>query len=167
MFSRFITCFKNDIKNDSPVVVVVVKEEVPMVINDTRDIIPTWKNTTPFVAPVSEGHVIKVYDGDTITIAGYLPYPESPLYRFSVRLNGIDTPEMKGKTEKEKACAILAKTELQNLILDKRIVLRNVQTEKYGRLLADVYIGDLHVNQHMLDTGMAVKYDGGTKAEFK
>lgn len=166
MFSRFITCFKNDIKNDNPVVV-VVKEEVPMVINDTRDIIPTWKNTTPFVAPVSEGHVIKVYDGDTITIAGYLPYPESPLYRFSVRLNGIDTPEMKGKTEKEKACAILAKTELQNLILDKRIVLRNVQTEKYGRLLADVYIGDLHVNQHMLDTGMAVKYDGGTKAEFK
>jgi endonuclease YncB( thermonuclease family) len=168
MFSRFITCFKNDIKNDNPGV--VVKEvPIPMVINDKVNdkVIPTWKNTTPFVAPVSEGHVIKVYDGDTITIAGYLPYPESPLYRFSVRLNGIDTPEMKGKTEKEKACAILAKTELQNLILDKRVVLRNVQTEKYGRLLAEVYIGDLHVNQHMLDTGMAVKYDGGTKTEFK
>ena len=157
MFSRFITCFKvsakeeaNNKEVDGGVIAVVVKS-------------PVWKDTVPFVAPITEGHVIKVYDGDTFTLAGYLPYPASPLYRFSVRLNGIDTPEIKGKTEKEKECAILARTELQTLILDKRVVLRNVQTEKYGRLLADVYIGDLHINQHMLDTGMAVKYDGGTK----
>ena len=160
MFSRFITCFKvsakeeaNNKEVDGGVVAVVVKS-------------PVWKDTVPFVAPITEGHVIKVYDGDTFTLAGYLPYPESPLYRFSVRLNGIDTPEIKGKTEKEKECAILARTELQVLILDKRVVLRNVQTEKYGRLLADVYVGDLHINQHMLDTGMAVKYDGGTKSQF-
>ena len=134
--------------------------------HDIEDIIINWDDTTPFTVPIKGGKVIKVYDGDTFTLAGYLPYAESPLYRFSVRLNGIDTPEIKGKTEKEKECAILARTELQALILDKRVVLRNVQTEKYGRLLADVYIGDLHINQHMIDTGMAVKYDGGAKAQF-
>ena len=53
-----------------------------------------------FVPPITEGEVIHVYDGDTITIVSKLPYDESPLYRFSVRLAGIDCAEIKGKTEK-------------------------------------------------------------------
>ena len=28
-----------------------------------------WKDTIPFVAPINQGRCIKVYDGDTITIA--------------------------------------------------------------------------------------------------
>ena len=35
--------------------------------------------------------------------------------------------------------------------------------EKYGRILADVYLGDLHINQWMLDNKHAIPYDGGTK----
>ena len=35
--------------------------------------------------------------------------------------------------------------------------------EKYGRLLADVYVDNIHVNQWMLDNKYAVPYDGGTK----
>ena len=50
-----------------------------------------FKNAKPFVPPISEGMVVKVYDGDTITIVSQLPYPSSPYYRFSVRLNGIDS----------------------------------------------------------------------------
>lgn len=61
-----------------------------------------WKDAIAFVPPVKEGRVIKVYDGDTITIAASLPIPDTPLYRFSVRLRGIDAPEMKGKNEDEK-----------------------------------------------------------------
>jgi len=41
-----------------------------------------WEDTTPFVFPISGGQVIKVYDGDTITIASKLPYDSSPLYRL-------------------------------------------------------------------------------------
>ena len=104
-----------------------------------------------------------MYDGDTITIASKLPYKSSPLYRFSVRLNGIDCPEMKGKDENEKECAQIAKKEMNDLIMNKMVTLKNVQTEKYGRILADVYIGDLHLNQHMIEKRLAVTYDGGTK----
>jgi len=43
----------------------------------------TWNETIPFVPPITNGYVIKVYDGDTITIASKLPYINSPLYRFS------------------------------------------------------------------------------------
>lgn len=126
-----------------------------------------WKDTIQFIPPVEKGIVIKVYDGDTITIASKLPYPESPLYRFSVRLNGIDCPEIKGKTESEKECAQIAKKEVSELILNKIVTLKNVETEKYGRILADIYIGDLHLNNHMIKKRLAVTYDGGTKISPK
>jgi endonuclease YncB( thermonuclease family) len=117
----------------------------------------------PFIPPISSGFVVKVYDGDTITIISKLPYKESSLYKFSVRLNGIDCPEIKGETLKEKQCAQLAKEELSKLILNKNVILKDLKTEKYGRILAEVYLDDLHLNQYMLDKKLAVKYDGGTK----
>jgi endonuclease YncB( thermonuclease family) len=122
-----------------------------------------WDNTVPFVPPIITGIVIKVYDGDTITIASKLPYPESPIYRFSVRLNGIDCPEIKGKDENEKECAKIAKEEMTKLAFKQIVTLKNVQTEKYGRLLADVYVKDINLNKHLLEQRLAVKYDGGTK----
>ena len=116
-----------------------------------------------FIPPITSGQVIKVYDGDTITIVAKLPYKKSPLYKFSVRLNGIDCPEIKGENDDEKQCAQLAKKELEDLILNKQIILKNLATEKYGRILADVYLDDLHLNKHMLDKRLAVCYDGGKK----
>jgi len=126
----------------------------------------TWDDTVAFIPDISEGYVIKVYDGDTITIAQKLPYSESPLYRFSVRLAGIDTPEIKGKTEVEKTAAKKAQQALEQMILKKNVVLKNVKSEKYGRLLADVYLGDVHLNKWMLDNNYAVVYNGGTKSAF-
>ena len=122
-----------------------------------------WEETTAFTPPITGGQVIKVYDGDSITIAGYLPMYNSPLFRFSVRLNGIDTAEIKGKNEDEKAAAKEARDALSKLILHKEIVLKNVGTEKYGRVLADVYLDDLCVNDWLISEHYAVKYDGGTK----
>ena len=122
-----------------------------------------WKNTVPFIPPLGTGHVIKVYDGDTITIASALPYPNSPIYRFPVRLNGIDSPEMHGKDEDEKTAAKNAQHALEKLILHQDVVLKNVKTEKYGRILADVYLGNVHLNKWLLDNHYAISYDGGTK----
>jgi endonuclease YncB( thermonuclease family) len=122
-----------------------------------------WKDTIPFVAPVFGGRVIKVYDGDTITIAAKLPYEASPLYRFSVRLNGVDAPEIKSKNNEEKIAAINVREILSELILHKYVHLENIQTEKYGRILADVYIENLHINKYLLDNKYAVPYDGGKK----
>jgi endonuclease YncB( thermonuclease family) len=122
-----------------------------------------YENTLPFVPPINVGKVIRVYDGDTFTMISKLPYTEGPIYRFSVRMNGIDSPEIKGKTANEKELAKKSRDALINLILGKIVTLKNVSTEKYGRILADVYIGDLWVNEWMLENNFAVKYDGGTK----
>ena len=122
-----------------------------------------WEDTVEFTFPIEGGRVIKVYDGDTITIASKLPFDNSPLYRLSVRLNGIDTPEIKGKTDDEKIAAKQVKDALSKLILHKYVTLKNIQTEKYGRILADVYIGELHINMWLITEKYAVNYDGGTK----
>lgn len=124
-----------------------------------------WEDTQPFVFPIKEGYVLKVYDGDTITIASKLPYNDSPMYRFQVRLNGIDTPEMKGKdvSSEEKEAATMARDYLSDLILHKYVRLENVQNEKYGRILADVHLGNYCLNEIMVKERYAVKYDGKTK----
>lgn len=137
--------------------------EPPQQFVEPENQIIKWSDTVPFTFPISGGQVIKVYDGDTITIASKLPYPESPLYRLSVRLNGIDTPEIKGSNDDEKQAAKNARDAVSNLIMQKHIRLENVQSEKYGRILADVYFKDLHLNKWLIDNRYAVEYDGGTK----
>lgn len=127
----------------------------------------SWKDAVKFTVPIKGGRVIKVYDGDTITIVFKLPYENSLLYRESVRLNGIDSPEIKGKNENEKISAQNSKAALSDLILNKYVTLENIDCEKYGRILADVYLKDLHVNKWMLDNNFAVPYDGKTKKTYE
>ena len=122
-----------------------------------------YKETIPFIPPVTGGKVIKVYDGDTITIASKMPWDNSPYYRFSVRINGIDCPEIKGKTENEKQCAILAREHVDHLVNGKIVHLENVSLEKYGRILADVFIEGVNIGQSLLEKRLAVSYDGGKK----
>jgi hypothetical protein len=71
-------CYKKETSNKSPI---------------------KWSDTVPFTVPITGGYVIKVYDGDTITVASKLPFDNSPIYRFSIRLAGIDTPEIKPRKD--------------------------------------------------------------------
>lgn len=122
-----------------------------------------YSDTVPFVPPIQFGKVIKVYDGDTITIASVLPNTVEPIYRFSIRLNGIDTPEIKGKTQEERELAVHVRDELYKKIYGKIVYLKNVDNEKYGRILADVYLDDENINEWLISNEYAVRYDGGTK----
>jgi len=80
-----------------------------------------------------------------------------------VRLRGIDAPEIKGKSEDEKRAAKISQKALEDLILHKNVTLKNVETEKYGRILADVFFYDVNLSEFMLKNNYAVEYDGGTK----
>ena len=122
------------------------------------------KDLPLFIPPLKTGKVIKVYDGDTITIASKVPgLYNSPIYKFSVRLNGIDTPEMRTKDEDEKEIATLARDALSEKIMGKEIRLENIKTEKYGRVLCDIYLDKSHLNKWLIDEKYALPYDGGTK----
>lgn len=127
-----------------------------------------YEDTKVFIPPITYAKVIKVYDGDTITVATRLHNDKQAIvYRFPVRFRGIDAPEMKGGSPTECQKAVVSRDALSNLILGRIIELRNNGKEKYGRLLSDIYLDDLHVNKWMLEQKYAVAYNGkGAKEDW-
>lgn len=115
---------------------------------------------------IYKAKVVSVYDGDTVNVCFYI---FDNLHRFRVRLDGIDTPEIKTQSVKEKRLAIQARDLLRAQILDKIVLIDCRGFDKYGRLLGVLYKNDgshLNINQFMLDAGVAQAYDGGTKEKW-
>lgn len=156
-FLRYFSCFCGGSAN-ADYLLSPENQEIHDTIKDIE-----YSNTVPFMPPIHYGKVIKVYDGDTITIASLLPNTVSPIYRFSVRLNGIDTPEIKSKTKGEHEMAIRARDLLNDKIYGEMVELKNVGNEKYGRILADVYLQNENINQWLINEHVAIPYDGGKK----
>ena len=123
----------------------------------------TVKTCKKFVPNIKTGKVIKVYDGDTITIGTRLSL-FGPWYKFSVRLPRIDAPEMKEKPYGKQSGDIL-----RDLILHKKVKLVDVGYDKYGRILAEVYLlqwsKNINISDWMLVNKLAVPYYGGSKTE--
>lgn len=123
----------------------------------------SYQDCNRFIPDIQYAKVVKVYDGDTITVACKYPKRSNNLYRFSVRLAGIDAPEMNAHDSIERIEANNSKQGLYNLVFNETVRLDNIRIEKYGRLLADVYLHDLHINSWLLDNHYAVPYNGGPK----
>ena len=126
----------------------------------------TFKNTPKFLPSISVAKVVKVYDGDTITVAGKLDNQEK-IYRWTIRLNNIDTPELNGPTENEKEIAKLAKKRLRDRLMPRSdgeiVALKIFKYDKYGRLLCDVFHNGQCINDWLMYERLAVQYNGGTK----
>ncbi len=104
--------------------------------------------------------VISVYDGDTFRANIHL-FPGLS-YNRSIRINGIDTPELRAKCPLEKAKALTAKGSLQALLFEGDVVLAHVHEGKYaGRVVADVFLHDgTNVGGELVSRGLARSYDG-------
>lgn len=108
---------------------------------------------------------MSVYDGDTIKV-NIKNYPPILGDKISIRINGIDTPEIRGKCELEKELAKKAKNALKKLINNsKKVELRNMKRGKYFRIVADVYIDGISASEMLVEKKLAVFYDGGTKTK--
>ena len=89
---------------------------------------------------VKVSRLLRVIDGDTFAcdidehsaIAGK---------NISIRLRGINTPELRSRNPEESKSANLEKQRLSDLLNNARIIeLRNIDRDKYFRIDADVYI---------------------------
>ncbi len=88
--------------------------------------------------------VTRVIDGDTITVEG----------GYRVRYIGIDAPEVYPGLEEYGTEAWQANRQLvegREVRLEKDVS----ETDKYGRLLRYVYVGDIFVNAEMVRLGLA------------
>ena len=113
-----------------------------------------------FIAPIKYAKVVKVYDGDTIHIVA--PLFEGVMSRFRVRLNRIDAPELRTKDEWEKKAGYIVKEMLEEKIGNQIIELKDVNYDKYGRILADIILvdGAININEWLLDTQWVCSYNG-------
>jgi endonuclease YncB( thermonuclease family) len=86
---------------------------------------------------------------------------------MSIRILGIDTPEMRAKCSKEKDLARAAKKLTVSLLEGAELIeLKNIKRGKYFRILANVYVDGISVADELMKNGFAVKYDGGTKIDW-
>ena len=100
--------------------------------------------------------VIKVYDGDTLTVDFDLGFGII-LKKQTIRLFGINTPEVRGT---EKADGIISRDALRQRILGKQVMIKTSRDKKgkYGRWLGEVFVADENINQWLISEGYAKEY---------
>ena len=113
--------------------------------------------------------VTRVVDGDTIDVILDLGF--SILHKCRVRLYGIDTPESRTRDKDEKARGKLAAKFLKDSINDgTKVILRSKLKDskgKYGRVLGEVIVDDININELMVKRYLAVKYYGQSKQDVE
>ncbi len=106
---------------------------------------PPSQPVTPGTAPGGEtGRVVQVIDGDTIDV-------DLNGQVFRVRYVGVNTPE------RDETCYRPAVDANRLLVEGKTVrLVRDVSdTDRFGRLLRYVYVGDLLVNRALVEQGYA------------
>lgn len=107
--------------------------------------------------------VVRVYDGDTF-FADIDAYPDIIGKEMGIRIRGIDTPEIRTRSENEKALAQRAQATADSILTKAKVViLHDVSQGKYFRIVADVTADGVNIADTLISLKLAVKYDGGTK----
>jgi len=121
---------------------------------------PTAINASPNYGSIIISGITSVYDGDTFR-ANIADYPPVVGENIGIRINGIDTPEMKGKCNRESALAKFAQEHTEKTLLSAKVIeLRNMKRGKYFRIVADVYVDGVNLGEQLVNQGFAVIYDG-------
>ncbi len=119
-----------------------------------------------YAGPV-RAEIVRVIDGDTIVVEAR-PWP-GQIVETSVRIRGVDTPELRSSCDAERQAAAIARDYVISLLHEGETVqLRQIAGDKYfGRVVADVALPDERdLSSLLLEGGFAVSYDGGRKQAF-
>lgn len=92
------------------------------------------------------GKVIKVSDGDTITVL------DSNNQKYKIRLQGIDAPET------QQAFGETSRQSLASLVYDKEVIILWDKRDKYARILGKVIVDGRDANYEQLKKGLAWYY---------
>ena len=92
------------------------------------------------------GKVIKVSDGDTISVL------DSNNQKYKIRLQGIDAPET------QQAFGETSRQSLASLVYDKEVIILWDKRDKYARILGKVIVDGRDANYEQLKKGLAWYY---------
>jgi micrococcal nuclease len=101
--------------------------------------------------PIAAGTVVRVVDGDTVIVRGPGGSTED------VRLIGIDTPETVDPRRPVGCFGPEASAYAKHLLTGRRVLLRYDRElhDRYGRLLAYIYLRGRFVNASLIELGYA------------
>ena len=131
------------------------------------------------------GKCVDVYDGDTVKIVMPIILNgkiTNELFRWNCRINRVDTPEIRTKNKKEKEYAKQVRDLLRQKILDKLVYVKCLDFDKYGRLLAEIYVDEdynyenitcdncsdklINISNWLILNNYAKEYNGGKKSKW-
>lgn len=92
------------------------------------------------------GQVIKVTDGDTITVL------DANNDQYKVRLSGIDAPE------KKQAFGNVSKQSLADMVAGRVVTVGYNKRDRYGRVVGKVMLNAMDVNLEQVKRGFAWHY---------
>lgn len=124
----------------------------------------TCENTTIFSFENLKflGKVVSVHDGDTCNINFYF---NDKLTQYTFRMLGYDSPEVRTTCEIEKKFGLISKNILEQLVLDKIVLVHCGNFDKYGRILTKLYVktkndDEICINDFMINNHLGVEYNG-------
>ena len=91
--------------------------------------------------------IASCYDGDTCTTTS----------GERVRLACINSPELRGKRA-EPVPAKAARDHLRDLVVGKKVGIRRITKDRYGRTVVELFLGTTNVQQEMVVSGHAEIY---------
>ena len=113
--------------------------------------------------------VERVVDGDTIDVVLDLGFDIR--YKSRVRLYGIDTPESRTRDLDEKARGKMAGAYLKEAVDNGTKVVIETKLKdsrgKYGRVLGNVVVDGVNINEAMIENSLAVAYFGQSKDDVE
>ena len=111
--------------------------------------------------------VKRVVDGDTVDVIIDLGFDIA--YSSRVRLYGIDTPESRTRDKDEKARGLISKDFLKSYLDKGGVVIRTRKDKKgkFGRVLGEMVVEDININELMIKEHHAVKYHGQSKDDIE
>ena len=110
----------------------------------------------------------RIVDGDTVDVDIDLGFGMI-LSKQRIRLYGIDTPESRTRDKEEKFYGELASRFLKDQCKKGScITLRTYLDKKgkFGRILGEIIVDGVNINQLMIEEHMAVEYHGQTKIDI-
>ncbi|MCM2283669.1 MAG: thermonuclease family protein [Desulfobacula sp.] len=97
--------------------------------------------------------VMKIFDGDSLQVSAMDLV-------FSIRLVGIDSPEMGANGLNGQPFSREARSYLETLLIDREITLKSYGADNYHRQLAEIFLDGKNINLEIIKQGLAEVYRG-------
>jgi|TARA_B110000495_G_scaffold185899_1_gene184027 micrococcal nuclease len=113
--------------------------------------------------------VTKVIDGDTIRCDIDLGF-DIVMAKQTIRLYGIDTPESRTKDKEEKYFGNLSKQFLNDHCPKGSYITLRTHLDKkgkFGRILGELIVNKVNLNEQMIEENLAVEYHGQAKMDIE